>query len=67
MAKVSPIFKNGKKVNLINYGPISFLPCFSKVLEHIVYDRLYTYFTDNKIIFKDSLVLQMVILPIMHF
>ena len=67
MAKVSPIFKNGKKVILTNYGPISFLLCFSKALERIVYDRLHTYFTDNKMIFKDSLVFQLVILSIMHF
>ena len=53
--KVSPIFKNGKKDLLTNYQPISVLPCFSKILERIMYDRLYSYLTGNKILFKKQL------------
>ena len=41
IAKVSPIFKNSEKDLLTNYRPISVLPCFSKILERIMYDRLY--------------------------
>ena len=52
IAKVSPIFKNGKKDFLTNYRSISVLPCFSKILECIMYDRLYSYLTENKILFK---------------
>ena len=52
IAKVSPIFKNGEKDLLTNYQPISVLPCFSKILERIMYDRLYSYLTENKILFK---------------
>ena len=52
VAKVSPIFKNGGKDLLTNYRPISVLPCFSKILERIMYDRLYSYLTENKILFK---------------
>ena len=52
IGKVSPIFKNGEKDHLTNYRPISVLPCFSKVLERIMYDRLYSYLTENKILFK---------------
>ena len=52
IAKVSPISKNGKKDLLTNYQPISVLPCFSKVLECILYERLYSYLTENKILFK---------------
>ena len=52
IAKVSPIFKNGEKDHLTNYRPISVLPCFSKVLERIMYDRLYSNLTENKILFK---------------
>ena len=29
------------------------LPCFSKILGHIMYDRLYTYFNETKIIFEE--------------
>ena len=52
IAKVSPIFKNSEKDLLTNYRPISVLPCFSKILERIMYDRLYNYLTENKILFK---------------
>ena len=52
IAKASPIFKNGKKDLLTNYQPTSVLPSFSKILEHIMYDRLYSYLTENKILFK---------------
>ena len=52
IAKVSPIFKNGKKDLLTNYWSISVLPSFSKILEHTMYDRLYSYLTENKILFK---------------
>ena len=51
IAKVSPIFKNGEKDLLTNYQPISVLPCFSKILERIMYERLYSYLTE-KILFK---------------
>ena len=52
IAKESPIFKNDKKDLLTNYQPISVLPCFSKILKRIMYDRLYSYVTENKILFK---------------
>ena len=67
IAKVSPIFKNGKKDLLTNYQLISVLPCFSKVLERIMYDRLYSYVTENIYFLKNSLVLDLVIPPTMHF
>ena len=52
IAKVSPIFKKGDKSILSNYRPISVLPCFSKILEHIMYNRLYTYLAENNILFN---------------
>ena len=48
IAKVTPIFKSGDKENVTNYRPISVLPCFSKILERIMY-RLYKYLTDKKL------------------
>ena len=41
IAKVTPIFKSGDKDNVSNYRPISILPVFSKVLERIMYNRVY--------------------------
>ena len=52
VAKVTPIFKKGEKSSISNYRPISVLPCFSKILERIMYNRLYDYFTANSILFN---------------
>ena len=52
IAKVSPIFKKGDKLILSNYRPISVLPCFSKILERIMYNRLYAYLAENNILFN---------------
>ena len=52
VAKATPIFKKGEKSIISNYIPISVLPCFSKILERIMYNRLYDYFTANSILFN---------------
>ena len=41
--KVSLIFKSDDKDNISNYRPISILPVFSKVLERIMYNRVYNH------------------------
>ena len=41
IAKVIPVFKKGGKENVQNYRPIYILPVFFKVLERIMYNRLY--------------------------
>ena len=50
--KVTPILKIGEKSSISNYRAISVLPCFPKILERIMYNRLYDYFTANSILFK---------------
>ena len=52
IAKVTPVFKAGKKELVSNYRPISVLPCFSKILEKIMYNRLYRYLTENNLLFQ---------------
>ena len=52
IAKVTPVFKAGEKNDPGNYRPISVLPCFSKILEKIMYNRLYDYLTEHKILYK---------------
>ena len=52
IAKISPIFKKGDKSILSNYRPISILPCFSKIFERIMYNRLNTYLADNNVLFN---------------
>ena len=52
IAKVTPVFKAGKKELVSNYRPISVLPCFSKILEKIMYNRVYKYLTKNNFLFQ---------------
>ena len=49
---MTPIFKSGNKELLTNYRPISVLPCFSKILERIMYNRLYDHFNQNNLLFE---------------
>ena len=52
IAKVTPVFKTGDKTNPSNYRPISVLPCFSKILERIMYNRVFNYILDNNFLYK---------------
>ena len=67
VAKVTPIFKKGEKSSISNYRPISVLPCFSKILERIMYNRLYGYFTASSILFNKNLDFELVTQLSMHF
>ena len=49
-AKVTPIFKAGKKDDENNYRPISVLPLVSKVMERAVQVQLLVFFEVNKIL-----------------
>ena len=40
MAIVTPAFKSNDKESFSNYRPISVLPCFSKILEKLMYKRI---------------------------
>ena len=42
-AKIIPLFKKGSAKDVSNYRPISLLSCFSKILEKLVYNRLYSF------------------------
>ena len=48
-----PLFKADDQSLFTNYRPVSVLPCFSKFLERIIYDRLLDYLT-NLNIFCDN-------------
>ena len=51
VARVIPVFKSGDPSQMTNYRPISILPVFSKLLERIVYNRVYNYITEQKLLF----------------
>ena len=57
-AIVSPMFKTGDTADISNYHPIFVLPCFSKILERVMYNRLYKYLTDQKYYTHNSLALE---------
>ena len=48
IVRVIPLYKAGDPTNVSNYRHISVLPCFSKMLERIMYNRLYKYLTTEK-------------------
>ena len=54
LAKVIPVYKKNNKLLLENYRPISLLPTFSKILERIMYNRLYKYLSENNILIKEQ-------------
>ena len=51
-AEVVPIYKAGSKSNASNYRPISLLNPFSKIFEKCIYNRLITYFNNNKLLYS---------------
>ena len=55
IARVTPIFKKGNNTLVTNYRPISVLPCFSKLLERIMYNRLYKFLLENNILYQKQL------------
>ena len=52
ITKVSPIYKKDQEFLLTNYRPISVLPCFFKLLERIMYSRLFKYFSENSVLYE---------------
>ena len=50
-AKVTPIFKSGDPADVTNYRPISVLPILSKIAERHVYDALYSFLSENDLIY----------------
>ena len=50
IAKVTPIYKSDNSSNVSNYRPITVLPCFSKIPEQKMYNRLQRYLKDQNIL-----------------
>ena len=46
-ADVVPLYKSKSKLDCVNYRPISLLPTVSKLLEKIIYKRLYLFLTSK--------------------
>ena len=52
IARVTPVYKGENSSDVSNYRPISVLLCFSKILECIMYNRLYKYLIENNILYS---------------
>ena len=55
IAKVVPIYKKDDAEKFSNYRPVSLLPCFSKILERLVFNRCVEYIDIHEIL-NDNLV-----------
>ena len=53
-AKVKALHKNGRKDVLANYRPISILSTISKIMEKIIYQNLYSFLIENKLLSKSQ-------------
>ena len=52
--KVSLIYKKDEEFLLANYRPILVFPCFSKLLEWIIYNGLFKYLSENSILYENQ-------------
>ena len=50
IAKVIPIFKKDDASIFSNYRPVSVLPCFSKILERLVFNRCIEFIDDKNLL-----------------
>jgi len=49
-AVIKPILKHGDRSDMSNYRPISLLPSFSKVLEKVLYVKMYQHLINDNIL-----------------
>ena len=52
IAKVIPLFKIGCPLSASNYRPISLLSVFSKIIEKLMYARLYRFLEIHNILYS---------------
>lgn len=52
IAKIVPIYKNGDKSVLSNYRPISMLSAISKILEKLIYTRIFNFFNQQNLFYS---------------
>ena len=51
MAKITPLFKKGSKLEVSNYRPVSVLSTVSKILERVACIQVEKYLKDNSILY----------------
>ena len=63
-ANITPLHKKGNKDDVNNYKPVSLLSCVGKILDRIVFKKLYNYYLDHIHCHPTSQVLGQVILQL---
>ena len=53
-ANVVPVHKKNNKQLKGNYRPISLLPVCGKILERLIYNKMFEFFTDNELISRNQ-------------
>ena len=51
---ITPIYKKDDSWYLDNYRPVSTLPLFAKILEKLIYSRLYNFFLSSDTIYENQ-------------
>ena len=51
---ITPVYKNEENNIFSNYRPVAVLPCFSKILEKIMYQRLISFIEKHDILYKQQ-------------
>ena len=52
VGKITPVYKKYDPQKLGNYRPVSFLPIFGKIVEKVIYSRLYSFITSVIVIYN---------------
>ena len=67
IVNVIPIFKKDDKISCKNCRPILFFASISKIIEGLIDSRLMKFLNANEVLYKDSLVLDIIIQQLMLF
>ena len=54
LGDIMPVYKSKDRASCTNYRPISLLPVVSKVLERIIYKRVYHYLTQHNLLYNSQ-------------
>ena len=52
IAKVTPVYKKGSKLECTNYRPITLLSNLDKIIEKLMHKRLMGFLNDQKVLYK---------------
>ena len=52
IAKVTPVYKKGSKLECVNYRPINLLSNLDKIIEKRMHERLMGFLNDQKVLYK---------------